>query len=169
MNGSCVILKIGKRYDHDDVGAHDALWQEEKGRPEGLLKHGRHVAGPGHTRRLPLHGWVSKLVKETDCKSATSETLLVQIQPCPPTYADLKQNGYCSGPENRCPQGHGGVESSSRRQLHSPVAICRCIHGGRMEPEQNTAGCFQDAGARTGADFRTATWSVARAGKGPDC
>ena len=54
LNGSCVILKIGKRYDHDDGGAFDAL-QEEKGRPEGLLneKYGRHVAGPGHTRRLP--------------------------------------------------------------------------------------------------------------------
>ena len=52
LNGSCVILKIGKQYDHDDGGAFDAL-QEEKGRPEGLLKHGRHVAGPGHTRRLP--------------------------------------------------------------------------------------------------------------------
>ena len=39
---NCGILKIGKRYDHDDGGAHDALWQEEKGRPEGLLspKHG---------------------------------------------------------------------------------------------------------------------------------
>ena len=52
LNGSCVILKIGKRYDHDDGGVFDAL-QEEKGRPEGLLKHGRHVAWPGHTRRLP--------------------------------------------------------------------------------------------------------------------
>ena len=51
LNGSCVILKIGKRYDHDDGGAFNAL-QEEKGRPEGLLKHGRHVAWPGHTRRL---------------------------------------------------------------------------------------------------------------------
>ena len=50
---NCGILKIEKRYDHDDGGAHDALWQEEKGRPEGLLKHGRHVAVPGHTRRLP--------------------------------------------------------------------------------------------------------------------
>ena len=49
---NCGILKIGKRYDHDDGGAFDAL-QEEKGRPEGLLKHGRHVAVPGHTRRLP--------------------------------------------------------------------------------------------------------------------
>ena len=39
-------------YDHDDGGVFDAL-QEEKGRPEGLLKHGRHVAVPGHTRRLP--------------------------------------------------------------------------------------------------------------------
>ena len=41
LNGSCVILKIGKRYDHDDGGVFDAL-QEEKGRPEGLLstKHG---------------------------------------------------------------------------------------------------------------------------------
>ena len=36
LNGSCVILKIGKQYDHDDGGAFDAL-QEEKGRPEGLL------------------------------------------------------------------------------------------------------------------------------------
>ena len=54
LNGSCVILKIGKQYDHDDGGAFDAL-QEEKGRPEGLLneKYGRHVAGLGHTRRLP--------------------------------------------------------------------------------------------------------------------
>ena len=54
LNGSCVILKIGKQYDHDDGGAFDAL-QEEKGRPEGLLneKYGRHVAVPGHTRRLP--------------------------------------------------------------------------------------------------------------------
>ena len=52
LSGSCGILKIGKRYDHDDGGVFDAL-QEEKGRPEGLLKHGRHVAGPGHTRRLP--------------------------------------------------------------------------------------------------------------------
>ena len=52
LNGNCVILKIGKRYDHDDGGAFDAL-QEEKGRPEGLLKHGRHVAVPGHTRCLP--------------------------------------------------------------------------------------------------------------------
>ena len=51
LNGSCVIFKIGKRYDHDDGGAFDAL-QEEKGRPEGLLKHGRHVAWPGHTRRI---------------------------------------------------------------------------------------------------------------------
>ena len=53
MNGSCVILKIGKRYDHDDGGVFDAL-QEEKGRPEGLLneKYGRHVAVPGHTRRI---------------------------------------------------------------------------------------------------------------------
>ena len=51
LNGSCVILKIGKQYDHDDGGVFDAL-QEEKGRPEGLLKHGRHVAWPGHTRRL---------------------------------------------------------------------------------------------------------------------
>ena len=50
---NCGILKIEKRYDHDDGGAHDALWQEEKGRPEGLLKHGRHVAWSGHTRRLP--------------------------------------------------------------------------------------------------------------------
>ena len=33
---NCGILKIGKRYDHDDGGAFDAL-QEEKGRPEGLL------------------------------------------------------------------------------------------------------------------------------------
>lgn len=51
---SCGILKIGKRYDHDDGGAFDAL-QEEEGRPEGLLneKYGRHVAVPGHTRRLP--------------------------------------------------------------------------------------------------------------------
>ena len=42
LNGSCVILKIGKRYDHDDGGVFDAL-QEEKGRPEGLLimKYGR--------------------------------------------------------------------------------------------------------------------------------
>ena len=55
MNGSCVILKIGKQYDHDDGGAFDAL-QEEKGRPEGLLneKYGRHVAWPGHTRRIQL-------------------------------------------------------------------------------------------------------------------
>ena len=49
---NCGILKIGKRYDHDDGGSFDAL-QEEKGRPEGLLKHGRHVAVPGHPRRLP--------------------------------------------------------------------------------------------------------------------
>ena len=50
---NCGILKIGKRYDHDDGGASNALRKEEKGRPEGLLKHGRHVAVPGHTRRLP--------------------------------------------------------------------------------------------------------------------
>ena len=47
-------------------------------------------------------------------------------------------------------------ESHRRRQLHSPVAKRRCIHGGRMEPEQNMAGGFQDTGARAGADFRTA-------------
>ena len=63
LNGSCVILKIGKRYDHDDGGAHDALWQEEKGRPEGLLKHGRHVAGPGHTRRLPQNGGLAQMAR----------------------------------------------------------------------------------------------------------
>ena len=36
---NCGILNIGKRYDHDHGtgGAHDALWQEEKGWPEGLL------------------------------------------------------------------------------------------------------------------------------------
>ena len=62
LNGSCVILKIGKQYDHDDGGAFDAL-QEEKGRPEGLLKHGRHVAGPGHTRRLPQNGGLAQMAR----------------------------------------------------------------------------------------------------------
>ena len=60
---NCGILKIGKRYDHDDGGASNALWQEEKGRPEGLLKHGRHVAGPGHTRRLPQNGRLAQMAR----------------------------------------------------------------------------------------------------------
>ena len=76
-------------------------------------------------------------------------------------YADLTQNGYCSGPENRCPQGHGGssppVGASSIAQWRNAAASMVA----KWSPNKTRRGVLR-CRFRTGDDFRTATRSVAR-------